>query len=255
MLRLTDIKLPLDHGPDALKAAILKKLKLPVDQLIAWHVFKRAHDARSRSAILYIYTVDVTLKDESRAPRDARPTPDMAYHPVTTAPARFQRPLVIGAGLTAAALPVLGRILAVDLPPSVEWPALLTALLFGIHAAFAFSYIPLVRAEKLRPAMLFRTVGTSIQSLKTREYLDPWVLIPLLVAGLGIFGLAWWTTQDLSLVGYYAIGVIAAYLLLSLAGRALQAVLRAIPPLPSVTFRNAFRGIYRPNSPAPPMIL
>jgi putative ABC transport system permease protein len=163
--------------------------------------------------------------------------------------------LVIGAGLTAAALPVLGRILAVDLPPSIEWPALLTALLFGILAAFAFSYIPLVRAEKLRPAMLFRTVGTSIQSLRTREYLDPWVLGPLLVAGLGIFGLAWWTTQDLSLVGYYAIGVIAAYLLLSLAGRALQAVLRAIPPLPSVTFRNAFRGIYRPGSPAPTVIM
>jgi uncharacterized FAD-dependent dehydrogenase len=98
MLRLTDIKLPLDHGPHALKAAILKKLKLPADQVVAWHIFKRAHDARSRSAILYIYTVDVTLKDESRAPRDARPTPDMAYHPVATAPAEFQRPLVIGAG-------------------------------------------------------------------------------------------------------------------------------------------------------------
>ncbi|MBN9304435.1 MAG: hypothetical protein BGO82_18845 [Devosia sp. 67-54] len=163
--------------------------------------------------------------------------------------------LVIGAALTAAALPVLGRILAVDLPPSVEWPALVTALLFGILAAFAFSYIPLVRAEKLRPAMLFRTVGTSIQNLKTREYFDPWVLIPLLVAGLGIFGLAWWTTQDLSLVGYYAIGVIAAYLLLSLAGRLLQVVLRAIPPLPSATFRNAFRGIYRPGSPAPTVIM
>jgi uncharacterized FAD-dependent dehydrogenase len=98
MLRLTDIKLPLDHGPEALKAAILRKLKLPADQVVEWHVFKRAHDARSRSAILYIYTVDVTLKDESRAPRDARPTPDMAYKPVATAPASFQRPLVIGAG-------------------------------------------------------------------------------------------------------------------------------------------------------------
>jgi uncharacterized FAD-dependent dehydrogenase len=98
MLRLTDIKLPLDHGPHALTAAILKKLKLPADQVVAWHVFKRAHDARSRSAILYIYTVDVTLKDESRAPRDVRPTPDMAYHPVATAPVQFQRPLVIGAG-------------------------------------------------------------------------------------------------------------------------------------------------------------
>jgi uncharacterized FAD-dependent dehydrogenase len=98
MLRLTDIKLPLDHGPEALKAAILKKLKLTADQVVEWHVFKRAHDARSRSAILYIYTVDVVLKDESRAPRDVRPTPDMAYKPVATAPASFQRPLVIGAG-------------------------------------------------------------------------------------------------------------------------------------------------------------
>jgi uncharacterized FAD-dependent dehydrogenase len=98
MLRLTDIKLPLDHPPEALKAAILKKLKLPAEALLYWRVFKRAHDARSRSAILYIYTVDVTLKDESRAPKDARPTPDMDYSPVATAPAQFQRPLVIGAG-------------------------------------------------------------------------------------------------------------------------------------------------------------
>jgi uncharacterized FAD-dependent dehydrogenase len=98
MLRLTDIKLPLDHAPEALKAAILKKLKLPAEALLDWRVFKRAHDARSRSAIFYIYTVDVTLKDESRAPKDARPTPDMDYHPVATPPATFQRPLVIGAG-------------------------------------------------------------------------------------------------------------------------------------------------------------
>ncbi len=69
MLRLTDIKLPLDHAPEALKAAILKKLKLPAEALLDWHVFKRAHDARNKSAISYIYTVDVTLKDESRAPK------------------------------------------------------------------------------------------------------------------------------------------------------------------------------------------
>jgi uncharacterized FAD-dependent dehydrogenase len=98
MLRLTDIKLPLDHGPDALKTAILKALKLPAGELLGIQVFKRAHDARSRNAIHYIYTVDVTLKDEARAPKSARPTPDMAYKPVATAPVSFQRPLVIGAG-------------------------------------------------------------------------------------------------------------------------------------------------------------
>lgn len=98
MLRLTDIKLPLDHRPEALKAAILKKLKLPAETLLDWHVFKRAHDARNKNAIAYIYTVDVTLTDESRAPKDARPTPDMEYRPVAKPPAQFQRPLVIGAG-------------------------------------------------------------------------------------------------------------------------------------------------------------
>jgi uncharacterized FAD-dependent dehydrogenase len=98
MLRLTDIKLPLDHAPQALKAAILKTLKLPAEALLGFTVFKRAHDARNKNAIHYIYTVDVTLKDGVRAPRDARPTPDMAYRPVAVAPARFERPLVIGAG-------------------------------------------------------------------------------------------------------------------------------------------------------------
>src|ERR1700744_2752164 len=98
MLRLTDIKLPLDHAPEALKAAILKKLKLPAEALLEWRVFKRAHDARNKHAITYIYTVDVTLKDESRAPKDARPTPDMEYRPVASPPTQFQRPLVIGAG-------------------------------------------------------------------------------------------------------------------------------------------------------------
>jgi len=103
MLRFTDIKLPLGHPPEALKAAILKKLKLPAEALLDWRIFKRAHDARNRSAILTIYTVDVALKDESHPPREARPTPDMAYKPVAAAPASFpnadlKRPLVIGAG-------------------------------------------------------------------------------------------------------------------------------------------------------------
>jgi hypothetical protein len=98
MLRLTDIKLPLDHRPEALKAAILKRLKLPAEALLDWRIFKRAHDARNRNVIFHIYTVDVMLKDESRAPRDARPTPDMDYRFVAHAPRQFQRPLVVGAG-------------------------------------------------------------------------------------------------------------------------------------------------------------
>ena len=51
MLRLTDIKLPIDHPPEALKSAILKRLKIPAAALKGFTVFKRGHDARNRSAI------------------------------------------------------------------------------------------------------------------------------------------------------------------------------------------------------------
>jgi putative ABC transport system permease protein len=163
--------------------------------------------------------------------------------------------LVIGAALTAAALPVLGRILAVELPPSVHFPSLATALGFGILAAFAFSYLPLVNARKMKPAMLFRTVGTSVQGLRAREYLELGVLLPLIVAGLLIFGLAYITTRDFGLVFWYSVGVIVAFLLLRFAGVALQVVLRLLPPMPSATLRNAFRGIHRPGSPAPVVIM
>lgn len=163
--------------------------------------------------------------------------------------------LLIGALLTAAALPVLGRILSVDLPPSVDFPSLAVALAFGVLAAFGFSYLPLVRARKLRPAILFRTVGSSIQNLKTREYLEPGVVLPLLASGLGIFGLAWLVTRNFELVAWYTVGVIGTFILLRVAGWLLQAGLRRLPPLPSSSWRNALRGIYRPGSPAPVVIL
>jgi uncharacterized FAD-dependent dehydrogenase len=103
MLRLTDIKLPLDHPPEALRAAILKRLKIDAAALKAFHVFKRGQDARKQSAIAYIYTVDVEVADEAallkRAIPALRPSPDMTYRFAAQAPPRpFARPLVVGAG-------------------------------------------------------------------------------------------------------------------------------------------------------------
>ena len=105
MLRLTEIKLPLDHGPDALRAALLKRLRISASDLQSFAVFKRAHDARKKSAIAYIYSIDLALRDESavlkRFAGDAhvRPAPDMTYRFVARAPDKFEsRPLVIGAG-------------------------------------------------------------------------------------------------------------------------------------------------------------
>ena len=104
MLRISQIKLPLDHPPGALKSAILKRLRIPAEALLDMAVFKRAHDARNKSAIAYIYTVDVTVKDEAAVLRhfakdvNVQPAPDMDYKFVARAPEHFKRPLVIGAG-------------------------------------------------------------------------------------------------------------------------------------------------------------
>ena len=105
MLRITELKLPLDHTDDDLKAAILKRLGVDAADLVGYTVFRRGYDARKRSDIVFIYSVDVELRQESvvvaRRAGDAhiRPTPDMRYRYVAQAPAGFtNRPVVIGAG-------------------------------------------------------------------------------------------------------------------------------------------------------------
>ena len=105
MLRLTEIKLPLNHPPEAIGEAALARLKIPRSDLISCTVFRRAHDARKKSAIALIYSLDVEVKGEAailkRHAGDVhiRPTPDMDYRLIATAPAHLGlRPVVIGAG-------------------------------------------------------------------------------------------------------------------------------------------------------------
>ena len=105
MLRLTEIKLPLDHPPEALRAAVLDKLGVPDRDLLDLAIFRRANDARRKSAILMVYTVDVVLADEAEVlarhagDRNVQPTPDMTYRQVAQAPVELaRRPVVIGAG-------------------------------------------------------------------------------------------------------------------------------------------------------------
>ena len=164
--------------------------------------------------------------------------------------------VVVGATATAFFLPVLGRILNVDLPPSIHPYPLLTAVCFGMLVSFAFSFLPLARAQEMKPAILFRSVGTAVETGATRKgILKARNLAPLLVSAGLIFLLAWATTRDIKLVGWYTFGVIAAFILLRIAGLGLQALLRFIPPAPNTEIRNAIKAVYRPGSPAPVVIL
>ncbi len=105
MLRLTDLKLPLDHSEAALTAAILKRLDIEAVALTGYTVAKRSHDARKRGAIALIYALDIDTTQEAELLRHfagdphIQPTPDTTYHFVTKAPTQLpQRPLVIGFG-------------------------------------------------------------------------------------------------------------------------------------------------------------
>lgn len=115
MLRLTDIKLPLDHAESALAEAILARLGIGADELTGYTVAKRSYDARRRGGIVLIYTVDVDTpraaellrraQSEAATARSAGspvklgPAPDTRYKFVARAPAQLPlRPLVIGMG-------------------------------------------------------------------------------------------------------------------------------------------------------------
>jgi len=111
MLRLTEIKLPLEHAEADLAAAIADKLEISAEQLQGFSVFKRSYDARQQDNILLIYHLDVQLAAEletqllEKFVRQSfcRTSPDTSYQFVAQADADFpnseqQRPLVIGFG-------------------------------------------------------------------------------------------------------------------------------------------------------------
>ena len=105
MLRLTEVKLPLDHPENALKAAVLKRLGIPEHELIRFELHRRGYDARKRGQIALVYTLDVEVTREAAVlkrlagDKHVGPRPDMAYQFVAKAPPGFDnRPVVIGAG-------------------------------------------------------------------------------------------------------------------------------------------------------------
>jgi len=105
MLRLSELKLPLGHAGDAIAPAICARLGLDRAELIDYTVARRANDARRKSAISMVYTLDIALRDEAAilarfaGDPNVRPTPDTGYRFVAHAPpGSTRRPIVIGTG-------------------------------------------------------------------------------------------------------------------------------------------------------------
>jgi uncharacterized FAD-dependent dehydrogenase len=107
MLRLNEIKLPLNHEEPELAKAILARLKISPEQMLGFTVYKRSYDARKKSNIFLIYSVDVETTDDAGIlarhadDKHLMPAPDMAYQFVAhgvNADGKQPRPVVIGMG-------------------------------------------------------------------------------------------------------------------------------------------------------------
>jgi uncharacterized protein len=105
LLRLTELRLPLDHSEGELRAAILKELGIAPRDLIGFSVFRRSFDARKKGAIALIYHLDVETTREAEILKRHKknphilPTPDTSYRFVAQAPPDLKpRPVVIGTG-------------------------------------------------------------------------------------------------------------------------------------------------------------
>ena len=122
MLRLSELKLPLDHSEADLIQAICRRLKIQPSQLQAHHLVKRSVDARKRPAISLVYCLDLELVPQAKSDAKAgakteaallerfrgdphlRSSPDTRYQLVAQVPNNLEagtalpRPVVVGAG-------------------------------------------------------------------------------------------------------------------------------------------------------------
>jgi uncharacterized protein len=104
-VRISDLTLALDHSADDLRQAIVHYLGLHDDELLAFTVYRRGYDARKRSDIHFVYTLDVTTTRTSLLGKigKLRPSPDTQYKFVCQAPDGLAqregaRPIVVGTG-------------------------------------------------------------------------------------------------------------------------------------------------------------
>lgn len=114
MLRLHNLKIPLDYTPKHLSSAAARKLGIPHAQIARCSVAKRSVDARKKNDVCFVVSLDVSLKngaDERRVAARLNPSAGGILAPyappplpvLPTAPA--VRPVVVGlgpAGLFAA---------------------------------------------------------------------------------------------------------------------------------------------------------
>ena len=103
MIRVSELKLPIEGGRKALEKKLAKALRVPVEDIKAYRIFKRSLDARKKDNIHYVYVVDVEVKNEKKIleknkDKNISKTPDLEYKMLQGETGPEKRPVVVGFG-------------------------------------------------------------------------------------------------------------------------------------------------------------
>jgi len=151
--------------------------------------------------------------------------------------------VVVGATIGLIVLPAVGSAIGIPLTRALDPLAILVAGAVGMLTAFAFSYLPLVQAQMVSPASLFRAKGLGAPRIDWGKFLLSAEIIPLGVAVALFFWLAVIMTGDLTLVLAFVGASIGAAVLLQLGSHLALFLLAKLPATRWRPLRQALRSI------------
>ncbi|MBR2913403.1 MAG: hypothetical protein IKC40_05740 [Oscillospiraceae bacterium] len=102
MIRIQNIRMPLDYSEDALYQAAAKKLRISVKEILSLNVRRRSVDARKRGQVSFLFSLDIAVKQEQNVLKkcstdhDISSVQDIPYSIPTVR--SEERPVVVGFG-------------------------------------------------------------------------------------------------------------------------------------------------------------
>lgn len=101
MIRVSELKVPLNGTKEELEKRLAKALRLPKEEILSYRIFKRSLDARKKENIHYVYVVDAKLKNEKKYKPSSKQisiAPDLSYILPKGEKKPETRPVVVGFG-------------------------------------------------------------------------------------------------------------------------------------------------------------
>lgn len=104
MIRIQQLKLPISHTKEQLLQKIARELKSGPEAIQTYQIRRQSIDARKKSQISYVYTIDVQVKQESHVLRRAKSSrigqaKDVQYQfPAGGTKKLKSSPVIIGSG-------------------------------------------------------------------------------------------------------------------------------------------------------------